>query len=99
MLEYVIDGHRVTYSQDDLGRRVWHCTCSDYERRLVRYGEGFCEHLVLAIERAIEVGRITLPADWLGRIAGRKPTQGRTSKRRFISTAKIGRSSALIGSI
>lgn len=31
-------------------RRVWHRDGGDYERHLVKYGQGFCAHLVLAIE-------------------------------------------------
>jgi predicted nucleic acid-binding Zn finger protein len=58
MPEYLIHGHRVT--QDN--QRRWHCKCQDFERRVVRYGERFCEHVALAIERAIEEGRINLPA-------------------------------------
>jgi hypothetical protein len=58
MPDYLIKGHSV--ARDD--QRCWHCDCSDYERRLVKYGEGFCEHLMLAIEHSIEERRITLPA-------------------------------------
>lgn len=61
MPEYLIEGHHVTCTQDDQGRRVWHCTCSDYDRRLRQYGEGFCEHVVLAIERSCTAGGIELP--------------------------------------
>ena len=54
MLEFTVKRHRVTCTQDDLGHRVWHCDCREYERRLLRFGEGFCVHLVQAILRLIE---------------------------------------------
>jgi hypothetical protein len=34
-----------------------YCTCPDFERRREEYGEGFCEHLVLAISREHAAGR------------------------------------------
>jgi hypothetical protein len=49
MAEYLIEGETVAASPHHGGRRIWRCTCQDFERRLVRYGEGFCEHVVLAI--------------------------------------------------
>ena len=54
MLEFTVKRHRVTCTQDDLGYRMWHCDCREYERRLLRFGEGFCVHLVQAILRLIE---------------------------------------------
>ena len=48
MLEYAIDSHHVTCTEGE--QRRWYCDCSDYEQRLAKYGEGFCEHLVHAIE-------------------------------------------------
>ena len=38
--------------------RVWLCDSSEFERRLVRFGDGFCGHAALAIRRAIDEGHI-----------------------------------------
>jgi hypothetical protein len=51
-VEHLIYGHRVTYTQDDRQRRIWHCDCPKYERILKTYREGFCPHIVIAIQRA-----------------------------------------------
>jgi hypothetical protein len=56
MPEYVIEGQCVTCTEGD--QRRWHCDCPEYERRLVKFGEGFCEHLVLAISREFGCGRL-----------------------------------------
>ena len=61
MIAYTVAGCRVICTQDDRQRRVWHCECSEFERRLVNFSEGFCVHTALAIERAIEAGEITPP--------------------------------------
>jgi hypothetical protein len=57
MEEYSIDGHRVVCTYDDRGRRVWHCDCANFDRRLLQYGAGFCAHTAVAIERAIVAGQ------------------------------------------
>ena len=49
MPDYVVEGQRVTYTEVD--QRRWHCDCPESNRQLVKYGEGFCEHLVPAISR------------------------------------------------
>jgi hypothetical protein len=54
MPEYQVGIHRVTCSVDSTGRRVWHCDCPDYDRRLRLYGEGFCPHLVVAFLESME---------------------------------------------
>jgi len=54
MLEITVKRHRVTCTHDGLGHRVWHCDCREYERRLLRFGEGYCAHLVQTILRLIE---------------------------------------------
>lgn len=54
MLEFTVKRHRVTCTHDDLGHQVWYCDCREYERRLLRFGEGFCAHLVQAILSLIE---------------------------------------------
>jgi hypothetical protein len=53
MLEYTIDGNRVTCALDDGGQRVWRCGCVEYHRCLLQYGKGFCVHIAIAIEKAI----------------------------------------------
>jgi len=58
--EHFFGGHRVVCTRSDLGDRIWHCDCSEFERRLVEYREGFCEHVALAIRRAIEERQMTL---------------------------------------
>jgi hypothetical protein len=54
MLGITVEGHCVTCTQNMLGHRVWHCDCREYDRRLLRYGEGFCAHLVVVIQGLIE---------------------------------------------
>jgi len=63
MLEYFIEGQRVIGTQDDQGRRTWHCACDDYARRLAEHGDGFCAHTAVAIEQAYLEGRISLAGD------------------------------------
>jgi hypothetical protein len=58
-----MEGHRVTCTRFDLGGRISHRDCTAFERRMLKHGEGFCEHLVLAIECAIDEGRITPTAE------------------------------------
>ena len=50
MREYLIASHRIIRTQEDQGHRRWHCDCPDFDRRLVSYGEGFCEQLAQVIE-------------------------------------------------
>jgi len=63
MLEYHFRGQHIVCTRSDLGPRIWHCDCSEFERRLLKYREGFCEHVVLAIQRAIDEGHITPTAE------------------------------------
>ena len=65
--EYFVEGHRVTCTECLPGSRTWHCTCPDYDRRRVTYGEGLCEHLVLAISQEHGHGRtLGVPAPHSG---------------------------------
>jgi hypothetical protein len=60
MHEYTIDGYPVICIYDERGHRVWLCGCANFDRRLLPYGNGFCVHTALAIERAIAGGQITI---------------------------------------
>lgn len=67
-LEYLIDHQRVTCTYVAPDRREWHCSCAEFARRANRYREGFCAHVVCAIEQAvlqgqIEVSPVQLSAD------------------------------------
>jgi len=54
MLEFRVDQHRVTCTDDPLGERVWRCDCRDYGRRLKVHGEGFCAHLVVVFMELLD---------------------------------------------
>lgn len=55
VLEYLIEGFLVTSGEIREGGYCygWRCKCPEFERRLVKYGEGFCTHVALALYRAI----------------------------------------------
>lgn len=57
-LEFVIDGQHVTCGFVSSDRREWHCDCAEFDRRARLYREGFCAHVVCAIEQAILHGQI-----------------------------------------
>ena len=57
MRKYFVNGHCVICARFDHHPRIWTCDFSEFERRLHRYGEGFCEHVVAAIESAIREER------------------------------------------
>jgi hypothetical protein len=40
------------------GDRLWRCGCAAFQRRLKRFGQGFCPHTALAIGRCITDGSI-----------------------------------------
>ena len=61
MPEYLVEGYRVTCTQDDRQQRVWHSDCDEFKRRLVTRSEGSCPHVALAIQGALESGAITPP--------------------------------------
>jgi hypothetical protein len=54
MREFRVDNYRVTCTDDPLGDRVWRCECPEYGRRLRKYGEGFCAHLVVVFLEILE---------------------------------------------
>jgi hypothetical protein len=51
MPEYWIEGERVTCTQGNHGPRVWRCGCLEFEQRLLKYGEGFCQHVAVVLLR------------------------------------------------
>jgi len=53
-----IEGEEVRCFELD-GHRLWWCGCAAFQRRLVKFGEGFCAHTAVAIERYIADGPIT----------------------------------------
>ena len=52
-----IDGAVVRCEPLGQGRR-WHCDCAYFERMRVRYRQGFCPHVAVAIEQAALSGWI-----------------------------------------
>ena len=55
---FEIEGTKVSCHESD-GHRLWRCECADFERRLSRYGEGFCAHTAAALMRHLTVdGRL-----------------------------------------
>jgi hypothetical protein len=58
VIDYLIEGMRVTCLKNERGQRVWQCGCSDFPRRQREFGDGFCAHTALAIERALREGVI-----------------------------------------
>lgn len=59
-LAFLIDHQRVTCTYSTPDRRTWVCDCAEYARRAALYREGFCSHVVCAIEQALQQGRIEL---------------------------------------
>lgn len=59
----ILNGYRTCCVRDDALHRRWHCDCAKYERRLLQYADGYCEDVAVAIERALDEGRITLIAE------------------------------------
>ena len=52
-----IEGQEVRCYELD-GHRLWRCECPAFHRRLAKFSEGFCPHVVVAIERCIQDGSI-----------------------------------------
>jgi predicted nucleic acid-binding Zn finger protein len=54
MRKYTIDGYLVTRDEmrDGCYARIWLCQCRDFDRRLVKFGQGFCAHVALALHQA-----------------------------------------------
>jgi len=73
MTEFILKDCRVRYTRDDQGQRVWHCGCADFDARRMKYGEGFCPHVVLAVEALIERSRLRVR----GHAVRRDPPGGR----------------------
>lgn len=65
-LEYLIDDQRVTCTYATPDRRKWHCGCAEFARRAGLYREGFCAHVVCAIEQAVRQGQIDVSPSSFG---------------------------------
>jgi hypothetical protein len=50
--EFNIEGRPVRCHESD-GHRLWRCECAYFQRTLAIYQQGFCPHVVVAIERAM----------------------------------------------
>jgi len=61
VLTFDIEGQPVVCYQTG-GDRLWRCECAEFQRTLARYKEGFCAHVVVAIERALRDGVIDFNA-------------------------------------
>jgi hypothetical protein len=54
-----IEGQEVRcYELDE--HRLWRCECPAFQRRLGKFGQGFCAHIAVAMERCIQDGSIEL---------------------------------------
>jgi hypothetical protein len=42
--------------------RLWRCECAHFQRTLATYKQGFCAHIVVAIERTLRDGVIDYDA-------------------------------------
>jgi hypothetical protein len=52
-----IEGQEVRCYELD-GHRLWRCDCPAFQRRFEKFGEGFCAHTAVAIQRCIADGTI-----------------------------------------
>jgi hypothetical protein len=52
-----IEGQEVRCYELD-GHRLWRCDCPAFQRRFEKFGEGFCAHTAVAIQRCITDGTI-----------------------------------------
>jgi hypothetical protein len=50
-----IEGQEVRCYELD-GHRLWRCDCPAFQRRFEKFGEGFCAHTAVAIQRCIADG-------------------------------------------
>lgn len=57
-LEFAIADQHVTCRFVSPDRREWHCDCAEFARRAGLYREGFCAHMVCAIQQAVQDGQI-----------------------------------------
>ena len=53
-----VEGEEIRCYELD-GDRLWRCECAAFQRRLERFGQGFCAHTAVAIERCITDGSIS----------------------------------------
>jgi hypothetical protein len=51
-LRFDVEGQVVVCYQTG-GDRLWRCECAEFQRTLASYKEGFCAHVVVAIQRAL----------------------------------------------
>ena len=56
VLRFVIEEQEVLCYQAN-GDRLWHCGCTYFQRMLARHKQGFCPHIVMAIQEATSEGR------------------------------------------
>jgi hypothetical protein len=54
-----IEGQEVRCHELD-GHRFWRSECAAFQKRLEKFGEGFCAHLAIAIDRSITDGSLKL---------------------------------------
>jgi hypothetical protein len=52
-LTFDIEGQtvRCVQSGDD---RLWRCECEYFQRMLTKHGQGFCPHVAVAVEQAVD---------------------------------------------
>jgi hypothetical protein len=61
VLTFDVEGQAVVCYQT-AGDRLWRCGCAEFRRTLATYQQGFCPHVVVAIERALRDGVIPFEA-------------------------------------
>jgi len=73
VLSFDIEGQPVRCYQT--GRdRLWHCDCAYFERMLRAHGEGYCPHVVCAIQIGMRDGTLDFSEQYraLGLLAPRR---------------------------
>jgi hypothetical protein len=55
--EFNVEGRPVQCHESD-GHRLWRCECAYFQRTFTTYREGFCPHVVIAIETFLRDGAI-----------------------------------------
>jgi hypothetical protein len=55
MLTFDVEGQEVRCFLSS-GDRLWRCECERFKLNLERFKEGFCPHVIVAIERALTDG-------------------------------------------
>ena len=56
VLRFTIEGQEVLCYRAN-GDRLWHCGCIYFQRMLAKHHQGFCPHIVIAIQEATSEGR------------------------------------------